>query len=137
MALTSSQPVVLNPDQLLRKAAVAAVQLNTQALDEDCRVNAADGITLQAGDRVLLVGQADPEENGIYLVPSDGLLGGDRAADANADAEFNESWIVRCTAGTVYAGKDWVYQYFGASVTLDTTELYFRSAAGTPEVLTP
>ena len=44
-----------------------------------------DGVTLAAGDRVLLVGQSAPKENGVYSYDGTNLV---RAEDANSAAEL-------------------------------------------------
>jgi hypothetical protein len=64
----------------------------------------ADGVALQGGDRVLLMGQTDPGENGIYVVePGGGWLEG-RAVDATQNAHFSPGFSVYVTDGVAAHG---------------------------------
>lgn len=60
-----------------------------------------DGVTLATGDRVLLVGQSTPAQNGIYIAPSSGAAS--RADDFDQSAEI-VGGLVYVLAGTS-AGK--------------------------------
>lgn len=79
------------------RADVRAVALGavTSLLPQDV----VNGVTIADGDRVLLVSQADPVDNGVYIVTSNGsltrasdMLLGDRAAGTT----------VRSAAGVTY-----------------------------------
>lgn len=67
-----------------------------------------DGQTLADGERVLLINQTDPYEDGIYTVT---ITGGSytmaRSSDADAFAELNGAAVFVQT-GTVYADTGWV-----------------------------
>jgi len=64
-----------------------------------------DGVTLATGDRVLLIGQTDAKENGIYVVAASGAAS--RSSDMNASAEFPGAYtLVR--EGTVGKGQGYV-----------------------------
>lgn len=75
-----------------------------------------DGIILASGDRILLVGQTDGSENGIYVVNGSGAP--TRATDADTTAEL-KSAIVPVREGTV--GHDKWYQLVTDNVIVGTT----------------
>jgi hypothetical protein len=79
-----------------------------------------DGETLEADDRVLLVGQTDAEENGIYVVGSSWT----RATDFNQTSEIVKNVYVPVTSGDTYAGSGWVVVNAG-TVVVDTSPIYF------------
>ena len=71
---------------------------------------ALDGLTLAAGDRILLKNQSTAAANGIWSVsiPGTGLNGvWDRAADWDADGEVAGGTWVRVTAGTQNQATAW------------------------------
>lgn len=86
-----------------------------------------DGVTLAANDRVLLMGQTDPKENGIYIYngPAVALT---RSADANLSAELNEAVTTvkegtyggasfrQSTVDPVIGTDDIVWESFGSTV---------------------
>lgn len=107
---TYSPPSVVNPipDEFVRsfipKASVVAVSTSNIALAGEPTI---DGVVTTAGNRVLLVGQADPTQNGIWEVrvfnwvrPSD-FSGGSHAAKSHVFVQAGgltlgaSSWI--CT----------------------------------------
>lgn len=59
---------VLEPARVAIKSNVA---LNT--LKENLQVNTSSQVTLSSGDRVLLAGQTDPIQNGVYLIAANGV----------------------------------------------------------------
>lgn len=61
-----------------------------------------DNVTLLQDDRVLVLYQADPSENGIYIV--DALPY--RALDLDSSSEFNNA-VVSITEGDIQAGTTW------------------------------
>lgn len=79
-----------------------------------------DGITLAAGDNVLVKDQATPSQNGIYTV----------SANPARSAEF-DSWnelvasSVSVQEGNTFAGSSWVNSN-NASGTLGTTSIVWR-----------
>jgi phage-related tail fiber protein len=85
--------------------------LNNVALKTPCRaattanitlngLQVVDGITLVAGDRVLVAQQTDTEENGIYVVTADNWI---RAMDLIATSDFVDGTLVLVADGTVNA----------------------------------
>lgn len=83
------------------KQAVSVIAVGPQSLDN---VTDVDGYTLGAGERVLLIGQTDPIENGIYVV--DGVGNAVRATDADAPIELNGA-AVFVQHGSIYADSGW------------------------------
>ena len=104
------------------------VSLSNRACSD---VNIGGVNNLANGARVLLTAQANPAQNGIWVVPNrpgTGLFGGcngsnawNRATDADTAGEINYARVV-VTSGTG-AGSTWVLPQTG--VTLNTTALGF------------
>ena len=73
---------------------------------------AIDGVALTAGMRILLVGQTNADENGIWVVTTvgtgaDGVW--DRATDFDSDAEVTSGAFINVlTGGTVYGTTSWM-----------------------------
>ena len=65
-----------------------------------------DGVTLVAGDRVLLKNSAGAD-NGIYIAVGSGAGAASRAPDADASTEMGLNVTVRVMEGTVNAGTTW------------------------------
>ena len=69
-----------------------------------------DGVSLALHDRVLVTGQTDASENGIYYVTTVGA-GSDgtwaRSLDANETGELNGGTIIMVTEGTNHADTQW------------------------------
>jgi len=90
-----------------------------------------DGVSLLAGDRVLVKNQTSASQNGIYDVVSGGSW--TRSADANADAEVTSGMFVFVEEGTSNADSGWVLTTDG-SITLGTTSLAFTQFSGAGQV---
>jgi len=90
-----------------------------------------DGITLVAGDRVLVKAQSTGSQNGIYVAASGAWT---RAEDADSNAEVTQGLWVCVTEGTQNAGTSWLLTT-PDPITLGTTALTFVqiSGAGTVE----
>lgn len=70
-----------------------------------------DSVTLSAGDRVLVNGQTDPKQNGIYVVITVGTGSNgtwERADDADEDDEINAGLFTFVTEGNDHADSGWV-----------------------------
>lgn len=67
-----------------------------------------DGVTMLAGDRVLVWQQAAPADNGIYFVSNNGSTSSawvlTRATDYNTPAKIVQNGVVTVNQGTTYAG---------------------------------
>lgn len=84
----------------------------------------ADGVTLNSGDRVLVIGQNNATENGIYIVDATTWI---RAQDADESHEF-KNLAVFVSQGTLYGDTAWVCS--SDNVSLGTTDLVFVQFAG-------
>jgi len=82
-----------------------------------------DGISLLAGDRVLVKNQAAPKDNGIYIV---GVAAWQRAPDADSSAEVTSAMILSVEQGATLADTRWQLVTDGAIV-LGTTSLAFQN----------
>jgi hypothetical protein len=85
-----------------------------------------DGVTLVAGDRILLTEQSTASQNGIYVV---GTVGGGnapltRATDADGSSEVKPGMVVFVSEGTD-RGNRWFYLTTDATITLGSTNLVF------------
>jgi phage-related tail fiber protein len=122
------------------KAYVDAVK---QALDIKDSVRAAttanitlsgaqtiDGVSVVAGDRVLVKDQTTGSANGIYVAASGAWT---RAADANLSAEVTAGMFVFVEEGTVNGDNGYVLTTNGP-ITLDTTALVFTQFSGAGQV---
>lgn len=85
-----------------------------------------DGVSLIAGDRVLLAGQTSGVQNGIYVVAAGAWS---RAADmaAGSDASGNFAFV---TEGTVYNDTGWVCTNATGLAVVGTDSLAFTQFSG-------
>jgi len=90
-----------------------------------------DGISLSAGNRVLVKNQSTASENGIYDVVSGGSW--TRSSDANISAEVTSGMFVFVEEGTTNADSGWVLTTDGA-ITLGTTSLAFSQFSGAGQI---
>lgn len=107
------------------KQSVRAIALTNLDLNG---TETVDGVSLVAGNRVLVAGQTAPAENGIYIVDAGAWS---RSPDANSDADVTAGMFTFVSEGTLYADTGWVLST-NDTVVLDTTPLNFTqfSAAG-------
>lgn len=102
-----------------------------------------DGVTLVAGDRVLVKDTAsndgieslDAKRNGIYTV---GTIGGDsgawtRSDDADASSEVNSGMFTWIEEGSTNSDSGWVLTTDG-TITLDTTGLTYSQFSGAGQI---
>lgn len=80
-----------------------------------------DGVTLVAGDRVLVKGQTTAADNGLYAAASGAWA---RTADADTSAEVTPGMAVFVEEGTANGNQQWVLTT-DAPITLGTTSLTF------------
>lgn len=99
-AYVDSVAAGLSWKQAVRVATTGPVTLATELEVDD----AIDGVTLAAGDRVLVKNQAAAAENGIYVVQAVGAPV--RASDMNAPAEFDGATVF-VQEGTANQGSGW------------------------------
>lgn len=90
-----------------------------------------DGVSLISGDRVLVAGQTDATENGIYVVVGSGNWVRADDADNTPGAEVTSGMFTFVEEGTTYAGSGWVLATANP-IALGTTDLDFAqfSSAG-------
>ena len=86
-----------------------------------------DGITLVAGNRVLVKDQTAAAENGIYVVQASGAAL--RAADFDQPSEVDGGDFIFVTGGTVNDNTGWVQTSTGV-VTIGTDPIYFTQFSG-------
>lgn len=116
------------------------VQASAQGLDVKQSVRAAttanitlsgtqtiDGVSLAAGDRVLVKNQTDGSENGLYVVVDGGAW--TRTTDADSDSEVTAGLFTFVTEGTSYADTGWVIST-NDDITVGTTAITFTQFSG-------
>jgi len=86
-----------------------------------------DGVSLSAGDRVLVKDQTDGTENGLYLVVDGGAW--TRTTDADSDSEVTAGLFTFVTEGTSYADTGWVVST-NDDITVGTTAIAFTQFSG-------
>lgn len=87
-----------------------------------------DGISLVAGDRVLVKDQSTASGNGIYVVAAGAWA---RSVDADESSEVTASLATTVEAGTVNANRVYLLALpAGGSVTIGTTALNFTQLGG-------
>lgn len=82
-----------------------------------------DGVSVVAGDRVLVKDQSSGSQNGIYIVVDGGAW--TRATDADENTEVSAGMYTYVESGTANSGKAYVLSTTGAIV-LGTTALTFQ-----------
>lgn len=89
-----------------------------------------DGVTLVAGDRVLLKNQTTASQNGIYVAASGAWT---RATDCDSSAEVTSGLFVFIEEGTVNGNSGWMLTTDGA-ITVGTTSLTFSQITGLGQI---
>jgi phage-related tail fiber protein len=89
-----------------------------------------DGVSLIAGDRVLVKDQTTASGNGIYVVAAGAWS---RATDADSSAEVTSGMFTFVEEGTVNGDSGYVLTTNGA-ITLGTTSLAFAQFSGTGQI---
>lgn len=86
-----------------------------------------DGVSVVAGDRVLVKNQTTTSQNGIYLCAAGTWT---RATDADSDAEVNAGMFTFIEEGTTNADTGWVLST-NQPITVGTTGITFTQFSGT------
>ena len=94
--------------------------------------DAIDGVTLVAGDRVLLKNQTDASQNGIYVAVASGGTPA-RSDDANASVDVTSGMFVWVEEGTANADQGYVLTTNNV-ITLNTTNLTFTQFSGAGQI---
>jgi len=110
----------LDPKESVRVATTGNITLTD--------LQTIDGISLQAGDRVLVKNQIDPAENGIYTVVDSGNWVRSEDADGST-GEVSGGMFTFVEAGSSNAGTGWVVVADGTLVP-DTDDINFTQFAG-------
>lgn len=108
------------------KGAIGSVRAATATNTTLSGLQTVDGVSLVAGDRVLVKNQTTGSQNGIYVASSGAWT---RAADADSSAKLAAGLWGYVREGTVNGGKSFVLSNAGA-VTLGTTALTFSQVSG-------
>lgn len=114
----------------------ASVRAKTTANIADLAAGAplvVDGVTLVAGNRVLVASQSTASGNGIYEVVTAGTgVNGAwvRTSDANTSAKVTSGMFTFVEEGTIHADQGWAL-ITNDPITLGTTALAFTQFSGT------
>lgn len=94
-------------------------------------IQTVDGISMLAGDRILVKDQTVAADNGIYIVDSGSWS---RATDADSTTNLTSGMYCFVEEGATYADSGWVLITDG-SITVGTTSLAFAQFSGAGTVL--
>ena len=89
-----------------------------------------DGVSVIAGNRVLVKNQTTAYENGIYVVS---ISSWTRSADADQDAEVTSGLFTFIEEGTVNANSGWIL-ITPDPITIDATQLTFSQFTGAGQI---
>lgn len=130
----------VNPQDAATKAYVDAARAGLDVKDSVRAATTAnitlsgaqtiDGVSVVAGDRVLVKNQNTASQNGIYVVAAGSWA---RAGDANVSAEVTSGLFTFVEEGTTNADSGWVLST-NAPITLDTTSLAFAQFSGAGQI---
>ena len=120
----------LDVKQSVRLASTANVAIAT-ALEAG---DVIDGVTLVAGDRVLLKDQSTASENGIYVAVASSAGAASRADDADTSGKVTTGMFTFVAEGTINADNGFVLTTNDA-ITLGTTGLTFVQFSGAGQVI--
>lgn len=110
------------------KQSVRAATTTAGTLSSDYAAGqVVDGVTLVAGDRILVKNQSNGAENGIYVVAASGAP--TRSQDANSSSEVTAGLTVFISEGTTLGNSAWSI-ITDDTITLGTTALTFAQVAG-------
>lgn len=114
------------------KQSVRVATTGPQTLASDFEAgDEIDGVTLVAGDRILIKNQSTGSENGIYTVNSSGAP--TRSTDADSNTEVTPGMFTFIEEGTVNADSGWVLTTNG-SINLGSTALTFAQFSGAGQI---
>lgn len=111
----------------IHESAVAATTANISISNDLQAGDVIDGVTLVAGNRVLVKNQNTASENGIYVVQASGAA--IRAADFDQPTEVDGGDFIFVTGGTINDNTGWVQTSTGV-VTIGTDPIYFTQFSG-------
>jgi len=108
------------------KQAVRVITLSNVNLDGGAP-SLVDGVSLVTGDRILVNGQSNAAQNGLYQVQTLGTGANGtwiRTTDGNQDGEIQPGMVVMVTQGNQYADTPWKLITNGV-INIGVTELTF------------
>lgn len=111
----------------IHPSAVAATTANITISTALEAGDVLDGVTLVAGDRVLVKNQSTASQNGIYVVQATG--GPIRATDFDAPSEVDGGDFIFVTGGTANDNTGWVQTSTGVAV-IGTDPITFTQFSG-------
>ncbi len=112
------------------KQSTRVISLNNVTLSGGAP-SSVDSVTLSAGDRVLVSGQTDKSENGIYEVETAGTGSNGtwiRASDFDVNSDVTAGIVVMVTEGTEYDDTQWKL-VTNDPIIIGTTDLNFEQAS--------
>lgn len=112
----------LDPKESVRAATTGNITLSG--------AQTIDGVSVVAGDRVLVKNQTTGSQNGIYVAAAGAWA---RAADADTSAKVTAGMYCFVEEGTTNADTGWVLTTNGA-ITLGTTALSFAQFSGAGQI---
>lgn len=127
LAALTAEPVFV----VLNEPFVATYNSSALTLTQNAaQVLVIDGEPVQANDRILIAGQSDKTQNGIYVVTTVGTASVQavltRAPDFNEAAKIHNGTIVPVTNGTTNAGSRWKLTLGAVPFVLDAVTLDFE-----------
>lgn len=105
------------------KPSVRVVATTNQALTGTPTI---DGVATQSDDRILLVGQTAPAENGVYVAAAGAWS---RASLENDNGELTPGAFWYVEEGTTYGASQWRIENTG-TITIDTTSITINQFGG-------
>jgi hypothetical protein len=108
----------------------ASVRVATTENSDLSGLDTVDGVTLTAGDRVLVKDQTIASENGVYVAAAGAWS---RAADCDASAEVTSGLFTFVAEGTINADSAWVLTT-NDPITVGSTSLTFTQFSGAGQV---
>jgi len=111
------------------KVATTANITNTIIAEDLENGKTIDGVTLVTGDRVLVKNQTTKSENGIYIVPANGVAS--RATDYDSTPEVDAGDFIFVESGTTNGKTGWVQTNVITTIGTDAIEFTQFSGAGT------
>jgi phage-related tail fiber protein len=94
-------------------------------------VQSIDGVSVAAGDRVLVKNQTTATQNGIYVCATGAWT---RALDADSAGELKAGSFVFVTEGTTNADSGWILSTDGA-ITIGSTAINFTQFSGGGQII--
>jgi hypothetical protein len=122
----------VNGNTLLESGIFAPCRAATTAAIALSGLQTVDTVALNAGDRVLVAGQADATTNGIYAASTGGWV---RTTDAASNASFFDGMAVLIAAGAANAGQLFQCTCADDPVIIGTSNLTFASQSAVQTAL--